>query len=62
MWDQVTTEEGSASERPWSEELTAEEMRTRLAGLSVAELADRLGLLHDQVTVVMQPDRLLLRS
>lgn len=47
MWDQVTTEEGSASERPWSEELTADEMRTRLAGLSVAELADRFSVVDE---------------
>ncbi|WP_280421018.1 HEAT repeat domain-containing protein [Nocardia carnea] len=37
----MTTEEEPAGESPWSEELTAEEMRERLAGLSTTELAVR---------------------
>lgn len=37
----MTTEEWSAGESPWSEDLTAEEMRERLAGLSTTELAAR---------------------
>ncbi|WP_169811844.1 HEAT repeat domain-containing protein [Nocardia grenadensis] len=37
----MTTEEGSTGDSPWSEELTAEEMRERLAGLSMTELVAR---------------------
>lgn len=44
MWDQVTTEEGPAGERPWSEELTAEQTRSRLAGLPVVELTARFSV------------------
>lgn len=37
----MTTEKGPEGESPWSEELTAEEMRESLVGLSTTELAAR---------------------
>lgn len=43
-WARVVTEDGRTTENPWSEELTADEMRARLGGLPVAELVDRFSV------------------